>query len=94
MKNDVFVKVNYKTLGELKSTIIDKQNLFDINNNKYMMCAGKYTKEGWSLVFKASSIEEAEEILASSKFNKRNVVEPVINTHNFIEDKVSLPSWI
>lgn len=93
MKNDVFVKVNYKTLGELKSTIIDRGNLLGENNKKYMMCAGKYTKEGWSLVFKASSIEEAEEILSSNKFNRKPVVTEVKQVP-IIEEHVSIPSWI
>lgn len=92
MRHDVFVKVNCKTIGELKSTIIDKGNSFNINNKKYMMCAGKYTKEGWSLVFKASSIEEAEEILASNKFNKKMETKECESI--FVEEKVSLPNWI
>lgn len=94
MRHDVFVKMNYKTIGELKSTIIDKGNVFNANNNKYMMCAGKYTKEGWSLVFKASSVEEAEKIISNSKFNRKAEIKTVPVQENIIEEKVSLPNWI
>lgn len=94
MRSDVFVKVNFKTIGELKSTIIDKGNYIGNNETKYMMCAGKHTKEGWSLVFKANSIQEAEAILESNKFGKNNEVEQYNDEINYIEEKVSLPSWV
>ena len=91
MRNDVFVKINCKTIGELKSTIIDKGSTFAKSNDKYIMCAGKYTKEGWSIVFKANSIEEAEEILASNKFSNKNpqISQQLIN-NIIIEEQVSL----
>ena len=34
------------------------------NKDKYVMCAGKYNKDGWTMVFKAKSIREAEELLS------------------------------
>ena len=37
------------------------------------MCAGKYNKDGWTMVFKAKSIREAEELLKVS--NKRLSIE-------------------
>lgn len=70
MKNDIFVKLNYKTIGELKSLIVDREHK-DKEFEKYLMCTGKYDKNGWTFIFKANSIEEAEEIINNS--NKRNL---------------------
>lgn len=70
MKNDIFVKLNYKTIGELKSLIVDREHK-DKDYEKYLMCTGKYDKNGWTFIFKANSIEEAEEIINNS--NKRNL---------------------
>lgn len=58
----VFVKLNYKTMGEYKSLVVNREGNEDISN-KYLMCAGKYTKEGWSFVFKANSMAEAEYLI-------------------------------
>ena len=52
MNNDIFVKLNYKTIGEFKSLIVDRQHE-NKHNNKYMICSGKYDKNGWTFVFKA-----------------------------------------
>ena len=69
MKNDIFVKLNYKTIGELKSLIVDREHK-DENYDKYLMCTGKYDKNGWTFIFKANSMEEAEEIINNSN-NRR-----------------------
>lgn len=76
VNNDVFVKLNYKSIGEFKSLIIDK-NLGYNEENKYMMCAGNYNKNGWTFVFKANSIKEAEELIKNNKFSKKNRYENV-----------------
>ena len=60
----IFVKVNYKNIGELNSFIYDSMNGVNKNKDKYVMCAGKYSKDGWTMVFKAKSIREAEELLS------------------------------
>ncbi|WP_024614111.1 hypothetical protein [Clostridium sp. Ade.TY] len=69
MKSDssVFVKLNYKNIGEVRSLIIDRQGNFG-NSKKYLMCAGKCDKNGWTIVFKARDFKEAEEIVNSSTF--------------------------
>lgn len=72
MVNNVFVKLNYKTIGEFKSLIIDR-NLVGSEKNKYMMCAGNYNKDGWTFVFKASSVKEAEELINNNKFSSRQI---------------------
>lgn len=96
MNNDIFVKLNYKTIGEFKSLIIDRQHT-DNENNKYLMCTGKYNKDGWTFVFKANSIKEAEDFISkNSEKKKREIsINPSIVTIPFIEeDKVSIPTWM
>ena len=36
----IFVKVNYKNIGELNSFIYDSMNGVNKNKDKYVMCAG------------------------------------------------------
>lgn len=61
--NDVFVKLNLKNMGEVRSLIVDKEGLGKYTKGKYMMCAGKYNKNGWTIVFKAKNYKEAEYII-------------------------------
>ncbi|WP_300383644.1 hypothetical protein [Clostridium sp.] len=84
MKNDIFVKLNYKTIGELKSLIVDREHK-DEYYDKYLMCTGKYDKSGWTFIFKANSMEEAEEIINNS--NKRS-----LNRNKINEDKILMGS--
>ena len=45
MNNGIFVKLNYKNIGELKSFVYDKPMVeIDNNRDKYVMCAGKCDK--------------------------------------------------
>ena len=57
----IFVKLNYKNIGELNSFVYDMTNGVNKDDDKYVMCAGKYDKNGWTIVFKAKSINEAQE---------------------------------
>lgn len=108
--NDVFVKLNYKTIGEFKSLIIDRE-LDSSEEHKYMMCAGNYNKDGWTFVFKANSIKEAEELISNNKFSSNKVYKKnnnivyndlISNTEKFNYNKVELfetdivqiPSWM
>ena len=43
MENEIFVKLNYKTIGEFKSLIVDRQHK-KCDDKKYLMCTGKYDK--------------------------------------------------
>lgn len=71
MNNDVFVKLNFKNIGEVRSLIIDKNDPFKgYNNGKYILCSGKYNKDGWTIVFKARNYNEAEHIIENTYFNK------------------------
>ena len=76
----IFVKVNYKNIGELNSFIYDSMNGVNKNKDKYVMCAGKYNKDGWTMVFKAKSIREAEELLRES-WIKRSIY----YNHNYLK---------
>ena len=45
MNNDVFVKLNVKNIGEIRSLIVDKETNIKCLD-RYLMCAGKYNKDG------------------------------------------------
>lgn len=67
-----FVKVNCKNVDNIRSLIIDRQGSYAGEQEKYIMCAGKYDRNGWTLVFRARSFEEAEELANLNPFmNKR-----------------------
>ena len=66
----IFVKLNYKNIGELNSFVYDITNGAN-KRDKYVMCAGKYDKNGWTIVFKARNINEAEEILSRNSRRKK-----------------------
>ena len=86
----IFVKVNYKNIGELNSFIYDSMNGINKNKDKYVMCAGKYDKSGWTIVFQAKTISEAEELVSRNK-RKRN---QIMQTQMAESNRVSLPSWM
>ena len=92
MNNDIFVKLNYETIGEFKSLIID------YDNNKYMICTGKYDKNGWTFIFKANSLKEAEEFINKNSIKKRNIISKRRRIEDNISlinsDKIHIPAWI
>ena len=45
---------------------MDKDNLKEKDGNKYIMCAGKYDRNGWTIVFKARNYKEAEYIIENT----------------------------
>jgi len=63
-----FVKLNCKNVDNVRSLIIDRQENYINQQEKYIMCAGKYDKNGWTLVFRARSFEEAEELANINPF--------------------------
>jgi len=76
MENDVFVKLNLKSIGEVRSLIIDKENKGTYYTGKYLMCAGKYDSvEGWTIVFKAKNYKEAEYIIEHTPLNIKKKIE-------------------
>lgn len=96
MNNDIFVKLNYKTIGEFKSLIIDRQHI-DNEEQKYLMCSGKYDKDGWTFVFKANSMKEAEDFINNNSLSrKKSTIKNVLdNNMSFMEnEKIHIPAWI
>ncbi len=92
MKGDrgIFVKLNYKNIGELNSFVYDMTNGVNKDDDKYVMCAGKYDKNGWTIVFKAKSINEAQELVTrNSQKRSRKRSSTIIEN-----EKVSIPSWM
>lgn len=69
--NDVFVKLNLRNIGEIRSLIIDRDGIDNKTKDKYLMCAGKYDKNGWTIVFKAKSYKEAEYIIEHTPLKNR-----------------------
>ena len=78
--NDVFVKLNIKTIGEIRSLIIDKDGLKKSYDKRYLMCVGKHTKEGWTIVFKAKNYKEAEYIIENTplRYNSCSIKKSVL----------------
>lgn len=74
MCNDVFVKINLKNIGEVRSLIVDRDTNVSYYKDKYLMCVGKYDKNGWTLVFKAKNYKEAEYIIEHTPVSfKKNI---------------------
>lgn len=64
-----FVKLNCKNIDNIRSLIIDRPGHYISEQEKYIMCAGKYDKNGWTLVFRARSFQEAEELANLNPFS-------------------------
>ena len=63
-----FVKLNCKNIDNIRSMIIGRQEKHINQQEKYIMCAGKYDKNGWTLVFRARNFKEAEELANLNPF--------------------------
>ena len=63
-----FVKLNCKNIDNIRILIIDRQENHINQQEKYIMCTGKYDKNGWTLVFRARSFQEAEELANLNPF--------------------------
>ena len=66
-----FVKVNCKNMDNIRSLIIDREVKSKVEKDKYIIFAGKYDKNGWTLVFRAKSFKEAEELANLNPFIHR-----------------------
>lgn len=62
------VKLNCNNVDNIRSIIIDRQGYYISEQKKYIMCAGKYNKDGWTLIFRARSFEEAEKLANLNPF--------------------------
>ena len=63
-----------------------------------MICTGKYDKNGWTFIFKANSLKEAEDFINENSIKRNNIISkkriiedniPLINS-----DKIHIPAWI
>lgn len=81
--NDVFVKLNLKNIGEVRSLIVDKGGVEE-HKGRYMICAGKYDKTGWTIVFKAKNYKEAEYIIEHTPFNKSTYFSEIITNKKIV----------
>ena len=90
----IFVKLNYKNIGELNSFVYDMTNGTN-EEDKYVMCAGKYDKNGWTIVFKAKNINEAEELLSRNSARRElNRREQLMNSSIIDNERVLIPAWM
>ena len=70
-EGNFFVKLNCKNIDNIRSLIVDRP-IKDINKNgKYIMCAGKYDKNGWTIVFRTKTYQEAEKLASLNPFEYR-----------------------
>lgn len=81
----IFVKINYKLDKDNKNQIKDnrannKSNLF----NKYLLCGGKYNKNGGTMIFQAEDLKEAEEIINNNPFKLASFYSYEILSKNYI----------
>lgn len=67
-----FVQLNCKNIDNIRSLIVNGQNKDIAKKERYMMCAGKYDKNGWTLVFRARSFKEAKELASINPFSYKN----------------------
>lgn len=97
MDRGIFVKLNYKNIGELNSFVYDCVNGVNKNKDKYVMCAGKYDKEGWTIVFKAKNIKEAEELVSinSARREEEAKKQELVKAQLLAEsERVTIPAWL
>ncbi|MDD7795142.1 hypothetical protein [Clostridium sp. 'White wine YQ'] len=81
----IFVKINYKIDRSFKEGIKEnshknKKGLFD----KYLLCGGKYNKDGVTMIFQAENLKEAEEIINNNPFQKASFYSFEILSKNYI----------
>lgn len=92
MCSDVFVKINLKNIGEIRSLIVDRESPVSYYKDKYLMCAGKYDKNGWTLVFKAKNYKEAEYIIEHTPVSFNKNIKVTDNTEQDEELDISILS--
>jgi uncharacterized protein len=70
-REGLFVKINYNNNGrtyENKSKSNKMSRSGDSNVKKYLLCAGVFNKNGGTMIFQASSMDEAEQIIQNNPF--------------------------
>ncbi|MCJ7691077.1 MAG: hypothetical protein MUO60_17430, partial [Clostridiaceae bacterium] len=81
---DLLVKINYTQEGNDSLQIIYTESTKKVNNSsKYLICGGRYNRNGGTIMFKAKNIEEATQIannnlVANAGANRYGVLKVVI----------------
>ena len=78
---DLLVKINYSREGNdsLAITYASSTNKV-IHSSKYLLCGGRYNRNGGTIMFKAKNIEEAAEIA-----NNNLVVNATANKYQYFK---------
>ncbi|MBU3091080.1 hypothetical protein K2F40_06650 [Clostridium sp. CM028] len=70
----LLVKINYSQEGNESLAITYTTNINkDNHSSKYLICGGRYNRNGGTIMFKAKNIEEASEIANNNLVAKAGV---------------------
>lgn len=81
---DLWVKINYSQEGNDSLAITYATNTNKVNHSsKYLICGGRYNRNGGTIMFKAKDMEEATEIannnlVANAGTNKYEYLKRII----------------
>ncbi|MBU3190132.1 hypothetical protein K9O30_13570 [Clostridium bowmanii] len=81
---DLWVKINYSQEGSDSLSIAYTASTDKVNHSsKYLICGGRYNKNGGTIMFKAKNMEEATEIannnlVANAGTNKYEYLKRII----------------
>jgi hypothetical protein len=81
---DLLVKINYTQNGGDSLQITYTTDTEKVNHSsKYLICGGKYNRNGGTIMFKAKNIEEATQIannnlVANAGGNKYGIIKGII----------------
>lgn len=81
----LFVKINYKLNGENKKYIRENSNRWERENrSKYLLCGGKYNRNGATIIFQVNNLSEAEDIINNNPFSVAKNYNYEILSKNYI----------
>jgi len=81
----IFVKINYKLDKGNKGYIKDNRSNSKSNAfSKYLLCGGKYNKDGGTMIFQVEDLREAEEIINNNPFKVASFYSYEILSKNYI----------
>ena len=69
-KNGLFVKISYNNIGMVQNEDRNKDVHInhDMKQKKYLLCAGVLNKQGGTMIFQASNMDEAQHIINNNPF--------------------------
>ncbi|MGH4051767.1 MAG: hypothetical protein ACREVX_10530 [Clostridium sp.] len=92
---DLLVKMNYSREGSDSLAITYTQSTVKADHSsKYLICGGRYNRNGGTITFKAKNIEEATEIannnlVGNAGSNKYGYLKQGLYDKQYIENKIS-----